>query len=423
MKLENKRKRDFGKLSLIIQIISTFLLMFTIAIFIVLAIVPGQFNAKLNDLYQYTITTLGFASKEPQIEDNSILPKTKKETVSNKPEEIKEEKPNPSISTGIQIPNQTEKPNPQVNQQPTQTGLVYPAGIPELSYTFYYNQLNPTAKIIYDKLRQESAYFLNGKHVFNYGTIFNDLLNTENGENELHFAFQSAVNTLVLDYPQLFFIDVKNIGLAIKTVRYPGLPPVYSVEISNIDNKLFYADGLNTKEDVENTRIQVEARRNNFIQLAKQNAKTDYDFIKNVHDLIINHVEYDDTGNDNKKYNLCTALLEGKAVCEGYAKLFKYIMDGAGIPAVTVVGNGINSKGQLEPHAWNQVYINGAWYGIDTTWDDPIIVGGGKLSESLRYRYFLVGELEFKGNHEPTGNVSPGVYFNSLPLPPRKFRP
>ena len=64
-------------------------------------------------------------------------------------------------------------------------------------------------------------------------------------------------------------------------------------------------------------------------------------------------------------------------------------MDEMQIPCVLVIGEGTNSQGKTENHAWNYVLVNGIWYAIDTTWDDPVVSGGGRASKESRYKFFL----------------------------------
>lgn len=66
-------------------------------------------------------------------------------------------------------------------------------------------------------------------------------------------------------------------------------------------------------------------------------------------------------------FNINGVFLEGRAVCEGYSKAFKLLCARAGIPCYTVYGvaNG-------ESHSWNYVELEGEWYLVDCTWDDPI---------------------------------------------------
>jgi hypothetical protein len=60
------------------------------------------------------------------------------------------------------------------------------------------------------------------------------------------------------------------------------------------------------------------------------------------------------------------ALVEGTAVCLGYATTFQLFMDLLGIECITVLGAAYRSTGD---HAWNMVKLNGEWYCVDVTWD------------------------------------------------------
>lgn len=82
-----------------------------------------------------------------------------------------------------------------------------------------------------------------------------------------------------------------------------------------------------------------------------------------IHDWMIDHAAYDETEalpNNQHPYGL---LVEGQAICIGYANTFQLFMDLLDIPCITVVS---------DTHAWNQVQLDGEWYGVDVTWDDPM---------------------------------------------------
>ena len=90
------------------------------------------------------------------------------------------------------------------------------------------------------------------------------------------------------------------------------------------------------------------------------------------------------------------------------------MMDGLGIPCTLVIGKGTNSEGKTENHAWNYVKIGDKWYAIDTTWDDPISTTGW-VSESSKYKYFLMGSKDFLKDHNPSGQFSEGGKTFSYP--------
>jgi len=109
-------------------------------------------------------------------------------------------------------------------------------------------------------------------------------------------------------------------------------------------------------------------------------------------------------------------LDKGKAVCQGYAMLFKKMCDIAGIEAEVVPGYTrtdyyeIGTMGELD-HAWNVVFLNGTYYPLDATWaaggcttDDD----GKLLSFHKQYNdyYWLTPPDEFALNHFPeTGTL------------------
>ncbi|MGY3724676.1 Glucan-binding domain-containing protein (YG repeat) [Granulicatella balaenopterae] len=99
---------------------------------------------------------------------------------------------------------------------------------------------------------------------------------------------------------------------------------------------------------------------------------SDRDKVAFAFDYLVDNITYDSRylGRPSK-YN---SLVEGRAVCEGYARAFKYLMDKSGIVAEYQTGLIKQPGGQNEAtnslHAWNRVKIDGKWYYVDATWGD-----------------------------------------------------
>lgn len=129
---------------------------------------------------------------------------------------------------------------------------------------------------------------------------------------------------------------------------------------------------------------------------------TDYQRELALHDWMIAWAEYDPGAlssgpqgepmpdNDNP-YGFLTGR---KGVCLGYTSTFQLLMDLSGIPCVTV--HGTSHAGTAE-HAWNLVQLDGEWYAVDVTWDDP--VASFQVSEGLAHLYFNVTD-EFLRRHD-----------------------
>ncbi len=271
--------------------------------------------------------------------------------------------------------------------------------------SYYYNQLDSYGKTIYKGFEDNKENMKSGTYKIDFGTEFNDLLNSEGGENTLNLAFQSAWNAYTYDHMDLFYIDVEKLTLITRT-KTIGNRSTHTVELSNGDNISYLKQNFSNKEDIDQTLSLLESMRN---EIANQIAQYDnVEKMRQVHNWLINTVEYDINFESEEPYSIVGALVEGKAVCEGYARAYKYIMDGIGIPCILVSGIGTNSNGETESHAWNYVQIDSNWYAIDTTWDDPVAVGNAYISTEDRYENFLRGSDKFFINHKEDGYLSPG---------------
>ena len=110
-----------------------------------------------------------------------------------------------------------------------------------------------------------------------------------------------------------------------------------------------------------------------------------------LHDYIALNTEYDYQGylNGNLPNSVFTiegTLVEGKAVCQGYALAYQYLLNKVGIESKYVASSAMN-------HGWNLVKIFGRWYHVDVTWDDPVWDQLGQV----KHQYFLLSDAGIMG--------------------------
>ena len=130
-----------------------------------------------------------------------------------------------------------------------------------------------------------------------------------------------------------------------------------------------------------------------------QKAKLVHDYLSktvkyNYTDYLANKV----TDEDASAYG---ALVKHTAVCGGFASAYSLLMNTLGVPTITLCGKN---------HAWNMVNLNGKWYHVDVTWDNPYsIVNGVYVGLVKNYDYFLKSDnfmkLQKDGAHD-TWNLS-----------------
>ena len=108
---------------------------------------------------------------------------------------------------------------------------------------------------------------------------------------------------------------------------------------------------------------------------------SDYEKALFVYDYIMENTVYDHEGAKSEKRSMCHTsygcLVEGKAVCEGYAAAFTYIMQMLNIESGVCTGSN---------HAWNYINLDGEYYWLDATWDD------NDRDNSFGHTYFLIND-------------------------------
>ena len=276
---------------------------------------------------------------------------------------------------------------------------------------YFYNQLEEYSKIIYRAFESNKENMKSGTYKIELGNTFSDILSQSNGQTLLGDYYQSAIEAYTYDNPDIFYLSPNKMYLNIETIT-TGNKVKYNVYINNGTEINYLSDEFSSKQQVDNAIAQLEQVKNSIIQNRTGNT---YDDIKMVHDYLVDNVTYDTSISKPHIYNIYGALINKEAVCEGYARAFKYLLDNMNIPCVLVVGKATNTQGRSENHAWNYVQSNGRWYAVDTTWDDPVVVGGGTASQSSKYKYFMKSASEFNVDHFANGQFTEGGEVFSYP--------
>lgn len=113
------------------------------------------------------------------------------------------------------------------------------------------------------------------------------------------------------------------------------------------------------------------------------------EIIKIIHDYIINNSKYDSDKSDKNINNYSSniaygPLIEGFGLCGGYTDAMAIFLDHFEIPNFKIIS---------ENHIWNAVYLNGKWYHLDLTWDDPVTTN---KTDVLEYNFFLITTKELE---------------------------
>lgn len=99
------------------------------------------------------------------------------------------------------------------------------------------------------------------------------------------------------------------------------------------------------------------------------NGLNDQQKVDKIHGYIVNNITYDTSitklpsgyvPNINNIYNIKSGI------CYDFASIFAGMLRSVGVPTKLIKGQATNIEGY---HAWNEVYINGSWKIVDTSYD------------------------------------------------------
>lgn len=158
--------------------------------------------------------------------------------------------------------------------------------------------------------------------------------------------------------------------------------------------------------NVECVKTQSEAEK--VVSQVITSGMTPVQKVRALHDWVVKNTVYDTANYNAGTVPAIDHTAEGvfknhTAVCDGYSYAFRDLCEAAGIQCNVVTGYATNNSGQALSHMWNQIIVNGTWYNVDVTWDDPVIAGVTDDS-NLRYTYFMVPNSTLSSTHRFTSS-------------------
>ena len=302
---------------------------------------------------------------------------------------------------------------PSTNTVDTETRSVATATENTNIATYYfYNQLSksPMAKKFYNALVAMEKEGLLKSGTDEYDLIESGVLTEEevmryinNADSTILVAFGAARDAFIFDNPSLFYVNADNFSVTIGTKSGKA----YATLGTGRDDSYSITEEWKKKPEVVQEAIDAYQKKvKEIAEGAKTKGESVVDRIAYVNEWLCNNVEYSfcekhengkDVYPDGKLFcdlrgTAYGSLINGKGVCESFARGFKAVMDELNIPCVLVYGTGAG-----EPHMWNYVQIDSRWYAIDTTWNN---------TSKSSLRYYLKGKVDFEHDHISSGILS-----------------
>lgn len=254
-----------------------------------------------------------------------------------------------------------------------------------VSGTFlYFGSIKPEDKITISK----NDYYLDYQYNFveNIENLrpnsYKELLNTiytiiNSGEIEFTFTCGSSYSECIDDVKKLS--NDKEILSTLNSFVHPFNSVQYLLfSINDRDVKVSLKKNYSDKEISE-----INKEIDNIYSTLVSTDASKFDNILKIHDYIIEKATYDSARVNDKIYDYSSdtaygPLIENFAICSGYTDAMKLFLDRMNIR---------NYKVFAGEHIWNAVELDGKWYHLDLTWDDPVYSDGTSI---IDYKYFLI---------------------------------
>ncbi len=234
--------------------------------------------------------------------------------------------------------------------------------------------------------------------------------------NDMLLAFGRARDAFVLDHPEVFYVDFSYLSINVGTKNGNS---VASLGSGRSDNYFLRNDSgveqFTSQSQVQKAVSDFNAAVTAIVDNINSTATSSYDKIVAANQAIVDKAEYayDEAGTADESPLIHTAygaLVNGSAVCEGYAKALKVVLNKLGIDCELVQGLAdvsTETETLWQAHMWNYVKLENRWYGIDSTWNDTT-----KQTD----RYLLLGATEMNEEHQSDGVVSSVGFEFSYPV-------
>lgn len=197
--------------------------------------------------------------------------------------------------------------------------------------------------------------------------------------------FDRVFKGVVADHPEYFWLSGSytcQSGVIIGEGKVNSVEPEYTVSEAQFESK---------KSEFDSAVSSIVAKCSGYSD-AYQKAVI-------LHDAIVGGTQYVD---DSDKMNSTAfgAIVNKKAICSGYAKAYKYLLNQVGIKCEYVEGTLSDGVG----HAWNIVILGNESFWVDTTLDDPVFLGANNTGVNIFYNYFGLTDNQIESTHNLSEN-------------------
>ncbi len=227
---------------------------------------------------------------------------------------------------------------------------------------YYFNKLSYKEQLLFKEIKNAADNVKNDTEILPYRYTKEE--------------FERTVLAVRFDCPLLFYINYNNTELF--SDRYKT-----SVKL----------DYFESAQNIKSMKMELEAASAAAVAFT-QNAATEFEKAVILHDFLTKNCTKS-TKNSNEEYTsvhtVIGALVDKKALCDGYSAALKVLLNRCGIECI--VAEGVSNS---QPHVWNIAKLDGYYYHIDPIWNDSDL---DFASDLAFHGYFALSDSDISSTH------------------------
>ena len=331
-------------------------------------------NKTLTRITLFTLLLLFAACSKPSVPEVPTPTTTSIPTFTGTPVPTLTETPAPTPTdtplptpTGTPLPTPTDTPLPTPTNTPVPTPTGTPASLPEVTYKE--NTILEGTVLTSEAEANRYLFQMALDGYYQFGILVSDpsMLHTESEYLELFPEILSLEIESLTKYHNGYYLRFSDLKTTQADLAYQYAIRTGDTSFLTRNEKTAYQKLLTVAEDLKLAEL------------------SDMEAILATHDYLVLNTAYDEataaSGSSGIAHYAEGTLLNGLAVCSGYASTFQLFMMLADIPCEYIWN---------DTHAWNLVQVEDEWYHIDVTWDDPTPDQPGSVS----YVHFMMTDAE-----------------------------
>ena len=191
-------------------------------------------------------------------------------------------------------------------------------------------------------------------------------------------------DVLLQSHPELFYL--KNFSWYLSSGQVTNILFIYNYT-DDVNNDSQNSNDFYSKADTVEMKKAFEEKTQAYLKKV-DSSMSDFEKALILHDELVINSAYKLTDPDGHEVDTYMLMVKEFGDCDCYAGAYSYLLKRCGVDTEQIVSESM-------AHQWSKVKIDGKWYNVDVTWDDPTL-NHENVEAHVKHNFFLYTDSAFQ---------------------------